>query len=107
MEIWSFIGYLAISVAAGVFTAGVSVVIGGVGGLSALARRINLTEQRVEDVDKRITREVKTRSAHAAVEARRAAGSAKEIAEEHIRNTNADPAGRAKRPSVVSINRGA
>lgn len=82
--------------------------IGGVGGLSALARKLTLAEQRVEDLDTRITKEVKTRAANAAVEARKAAGSPKRIAEEWLAEKAAESAGngaqsgrRQSRPSVL------
>lgn len=103
VDIWSLIGYLTVSAFFGVFTGAACVVIGGVGGLSALARRIGLAEQRVEDVDSRITKEVKTRAAHAAVEARKEAGSAKEVAERWLGEKAGSSGGNAQqlRPSVL------
>lgn len=85
MEIWSLLGFLTVSALSGIFTGAACVIIGGVGGLSAAVRRINLAEQRIEDVDQRITREVKTRAALTAVEKRKEANSAKEIAEMYQR----------------------
>lgn len=96
MSIWLLLGHFAVSALFGLLFAGACVVIGGVGGLSALARRINLAEQRVEDVDARITKEVKTRAALAAVEKRKEATSAKDQAEEYMRQNQQPATGRPK-----------
>jgi len=100
MDIWALLGYLVVSVLAGAFTAGLAVMIGGLGGLSAAVRRIVLVEQRVEDVDGRITKEVKTRAALKAVEAKADQRTAKQIAEEHLANAPAESQGR---PSILNV----
>lgn len=96
MEIWSFIGYLVVSVLAGTVTAGIALLIGGVGGLSHAVRRINLLEHKIDDTDTRITKEVKTRAALKAVEAKAEQRTAKQIAEEHLANVPAESHGRPK-----------
>lgn len=96
MDIWALLGYLVVSVLSGAFTAGLAVMIGGLGGLSAAVRRIILLEQRLEDVDGRITKEVKTRAAHLAVAAKADQRTAKSIAEEHLANVPGDSGGRPK-----------
>ena len=102
MTIWELLGYLMVSIVSGVVTAAACVVIGGVGGLAVVIRRVNLLEQKVDDTDGRITREVKTRAAHAAVDAKRENLSAKQIAEEHLANKPPESHGR---PTVVNMNR--
>ena len=102
MTIWELLGYLMVSIVSGVVTAAACVVIGGVGGLAVVIRRVNLLEQKVDDTDTRITREVKTRAAHAAVDAKAENRSAKQIAEEHLANKPSESGGR---PTVVNMNR--
>ena len=102
MTIWELLGYLMVSIGSGVVTGAACVVIGGVGGLSVVIRRINLLEQKLDDTDSRITREVKTRASHAAVDAKAEQRTAKQIAEEHLANKPAESGGR---PTVVNLNR--
>ena len=49
----------------------VSLAVGGYGGVRTLQRALAMLADRVEDLDTRITREVKTRAATLAVEAKR------------------------------------
>jgi len=96
MEIWSQLGFSVVAILTGVVTAGLAVLIGGVGGLAHVVRRINLLEQRVDDTDGRITKEVKTRAGLAAVAAKAESRSAKQIAEEHLANSPGDSGDRPK-----------
>jgi len=100
MDIWTLIGFTAVAVLCGTVTAGIAVLIGGVGGLSTAIRRIKLLEQRVDDTDTRITKEVKTRAALKAVDAKAESRSAKQIAEEHLGNVQDDG---GKRPKVSNF----
>ena len=106
IDLWTFLAFQAISVAAGVTTAVVILVVGGAGGMRALSRRLVISEQRVEDVDARITSEVKKRASGAAQDARTKAKTAEEeVAEVLGTGKGAKPASVAslarRRPSVV------
>jgi len=95
MEIWTLLGFVVVAVLSGAVTAGLAVLIGGVGGLSAVIRRINLLEHKVNDTDDRITKEVKTRAGLKAVEAKANRRSAEQIAQEHL-DANPVDSGRPK-----------
>lgn len=96
MDTWLYLAIPAISALTGLITAGVVMAVGGVGVLRALHRRLILVEERIEDTDTRITREVKRRAADAAVEARKA--DPKEQAIEHLAR---NPARASGKPSIV------
>ena len=99
-DTWLFFAFLLVAVLSGAATGVLSLLIGGVGGQWALTRRVKLTEERLEDVNDRITKEVKRRAGEAGVEAR--AKSPKKLAEEHLAAAAIQrPA--ATRPSVVSL----
>jgi len=100
MDVWLFLAFQVVAVLSGAVTAGVCLAIGGLGGLRALQRRVVLSEHRVEDVDERISREVKTRAGQAGVEARK--GTAKQIAEAHQADNPAQPV-KGIKPSVVGV----
>lgn len=70
VEFWSLVGYLAVSVAAGIVTAAITLVLGGLGGLRGLANRLSTAEDEIDRANKRITVEQKTRAAQAGVAAR-------------------------------------
>jgi len=95
MEIWNLLGFVVVAVLSGTVTAGIAVLIGGVGGLSAVVRRINLLEHKVNDTDDRITKEVKTRAALKAVEAKANRRTPEQIAQEHL-DDNPVSSGRPK-----------
>jgi len=100
-DIWYFLALQLVAVLSGAATAAVCFLIGGMGGVAALARRMNLLSQKVDDTDERITREVKRRAADLGVEARATSrGSAAKQAEEHMANNAAAPV-KAARPTVV------
>lgn len=94
--IWISLAVLVVSVLSGALTAGVVMAIGGMGVLRAMHRRLVLAEERIEDTDDRISREVKRRAADKGVEARKT--SAKAQAEEYLRDKPTPALGK---PSVV------
>lgn len=105
--LWTALAALVISVLSGVLTAGIVMTIGGVGVLRALHRRLVLTEERIEDVDTRITSEVKKRAAGVALEAKSKAKSAQQEVDEALGAGSAAGAALAversrKRPSVIT-----
>ena len=110
MEIlWTSLAALVLSVLSGALTAGIVMTIGGVGVLRSMHRRLVLAEERIEDVDTRITSEVKKRAAGMAVEAKMKAKTAQQEVDEALAG-GAPPSapgghsGRA-RPSVALISR--
>lgn len=93
---------LVVSVLSGTLTAGLILLVGGAGVLRQLHRRLLLVEERIEDTDERITKEVKRRAANKALEARDAAPKSPEVlAKEHLASAGPDTAPSGK-PSVVS-----
>jgi len=102
MEIWSLLAFQLVAVLSGVVTAGLVMVIGGVGGHLALSRRLNVTEDRVEDVDAKIDREIKRRAADAATKSRTEKKTVEGQAAEIIAGA-AEGAAPATRPSVANL----
>ena len=106
IDIWMFLAFQLLAIASGAVTAGLILLIGGMGGLGTLARRQVLAEQRIEDVDTRITSEVKKRAGEIAQKARAKGRDAQAEVDEVLAAGNAGqpvlglPSGR-KRPSVV------
>ena len=105
MEVlWTALAALVLSVLSGALTAGIVMTIGGVGVLRSMHRRLVLAEERIEDVDTRITSEVKKRAAGRAVEAKAKIKSAQEEVDEALAAgpSSPPPPGGRKRPSVVT-----
>lgn len=98
--LWSLVAVFVLSLLSGALTGGVALLIGGYGGILALARRLTIAEQRVEDTDQRITREVKRRAADAGVAAR--VTDPKKIAEAHLATLQPPAPEEGTRPSVVA-----
>lgn len=71
MDVWMLIAIPVVSALTGLITTGVVMALGGMGVMQSLHRRLILVEERIEDTDTRITREVKRRAAGAAVEAKK------------------------------------
>ena len=71
MDLWIVITIPLVSALTGLITTGVVMAVGGLGVLRSLNRRLLLVEERIEDTDTRITKEVKRRASDAAVEAKR------------------------------------
>jgi len=104
MEIWSLLAFQLVAVLSGVVTAGLVLVIGGVGGHLALSRRLNVAEDRVEDVDAKIDREIKRRAADAATRSRSEKKTVEGEAAEIIAGAT-ERAAPAARPSVAHLAR--
>lgn len=105
--LWISIAVLVVSVLSGALTAGIVMAIGGLGVIRGLHRRLSLTEERVEDVNTRITTEVKKRAAGMAVEAKTKVKSAQEEVNEALGAGSAANAAMAvdrsrKKPSVIT-----
>lgn len=96
MEIWQIVAIPVVSALTGLITTGVVMALGGLGVVQSLTRRLLLVEERIEDTDTRITREVKRRAADAALEARKT--DPKEQALEHLARGQATT---SRRPSIV------
>ena len=107
MEIlWTSLAALVLSVLSGALTAGIVMTIGGVGVLRSLHRRLVLAEERIEDVDTRITSEVKKRAAGMAVEAKTKARSVQQEVNEALAAGSPGSAALAvvrsqRKPSVI------
>ena len=68
---WLVIGYLLISFIGGAVTGAIALIIGGAGSLRVLAKRLNVLEERQDDLEDNLGREVKKRASAKGVEARR------------------------------------
>ena len=107
MEIlWTSLAALVLSVLSGALTAGIVMTIGGVGVLRSMHRRLVLAEERIEDVDTRITSEVKKRAAGMALEAKTKAKTVQQEVDEVLGGGSAAAAAQAvdrarRKPSVV------
>ena len=102
--IWISLAVMVISVLSGAVTAGIVMAIGGLGVIRGLQRSVGLTEERIEDVNSRITTEVKKRAAGMAVDAKARGRSVQEEVDEALAPGPGAAAttGSRKRPSVVS-----
>lgn len=80
MDVWYHVGMMLLSVVSGVATAGFVALIGGMGVMTALRRRIENVEISMENVDRRLTTEVKARGSAKGVEARAVAKTLEEDA---------------------------
>jgi len=106
--IWISLAVMVVSVLSGALTAGIVMAIGGLGVIRGLQRSVSLTEERIEDVNTRITTEVKKRAAGMAVEAKTKAKSAQQEVDEALGAGSAADAALAvqrsqRRPSVVTV----
>lgn len=101
ISIWAVVGLLVLSVCSGVATAVVMILLGVQGVMVALTKRLEATEIGLENVDRRLTTEVKARAAVKGVEARSEAKSVEEQA--RIRLAGESPPTSSRRPSVVDF----
>ena len=101
---WSQVGLMMLSVLSGVFTGVAVAVIGGMGVATALRKRLEIVEISQENLDRRLTTEVKSRVSVKGVEARHVAKSIDEEARTRLSGETA-PRG-SPRPSVVQFLRG-
>ena len=110
MDLWTLLGFAAISVMAGAATGAVSLALGGAGSVRVLVKRLETLEVRQDDLGDRMTKEVKTRASLAAKDARHQRGNdadviseAKRVLAEHeAANPPHRPAQARKRPSVIT-----
>lgn len=103
ISVWWVVALLFLSVCSGVVSAGVMVLLGVQGVLIALKKRLESLEISVENLDRRLTTEVKTRAAVKGVEARQEAKSVDEQARTRLA-TEAAPTG-SGRPSIFELMR--
>jgi len=96
MEVWLIIAIPVVSALTGLITTGVVMMVGGLGVLQSFNRRLILVEERIEDTDTRITREVKRRAADKAVEVKRT--SPEQMAKDYMAGA---PTPATQRPKVV------
>jgi len=99
MEAWTLVAIPVVSALTGLITAGVVMAVGGLGVLRALHRRLLLAEERIEDTDSRITREVKRRASIAAQDAKRT--SPEQEAAAYLKEHGAKDQTPSQRPSLV------
>ena len=101
--VWISLAVMVVSVMSGAITAGIVMAIGGLGVIRGLQRSVSLTEERIEDVNSRITTEVKKRAAGMAVEAKARVKSVQEEVDEALATGPSAPptTGGRKKPSVV------
>lgn len=98
-DFWLFLALQLVAVLSGAATAVVVLLVGGVGGHLALSRRLVNVEDRQDDLDTKLTTEVKRRAAGAAVASREAK---KTVEEEAAELLAAQKGGRTMtRPRVV------
>ena len=99
--VWWVVGLLVLSVASGMATAVLMVVLGVQGVMVALTKRLESAEIGLENLDRRLTTEVKARAGAKGVEARQEAKSVDEQARVRLA---AESAPRAPgRPSILHL----
>ena len=103
ISIWSVVGLLLLSVCSGVVSAVVMVFLGVQGVMMALQKRVEAVEISQENLDRRLTTEVKARAGVKGVEARQEAKSVDEQARVRLAGESA-PTG-SVRPSIISLMR--
>ena len=103
ISIWSVVGLLLLSVCAGVASAVVMVLLGVQGVMMALQKRVETVEISQENLDRRLTTEVKARAGLKGVEARQETKSVEEQA--RVRLADESPPTRSARPSIFNLAR--
>ncbi len=103
ITLWHHLGLMMVAVLAGATTAVAVAVIGGMGVLTALRKRLEMVEISQENLDRRLTTEVKARSSVKAVEARGVAKSLEEQA--RVLLASESPPYVAVRPTVFNLKR--
>lgn len=101
ISVWAVVGLLLLSVCSGIVTAVVMILLGVQGVMVALQKRLETVEISQENLDRRLTTEVKTRAAGKAVEARQEAKSLVEVASSRLLEEGRPAA--SHRPSVVHL----
>ena len=101
ISIWSVIGLLVLSVLSGLACAVLMVLLGVQGVLLALRKRLEGLEIGLENVERRLTTEVKARASVKGVEARTEAKTLLEVASSHL--SEEGHSARPGRPSIISL----
>jgi len=101
ISVWAVVGLLLLSVCSGVATAVVMILLGVQGVMVSLQKRLESTEISLENLDRRLTTEVKARAAVKGVEARQEAKSVEEQARIRLATESAPTA--SHRPSVLGL----
>lgn len=101
ISVWAVIGLLVLSVCSGVATAVVMILLGVQGVMVALQKRLETVEISQENLDRRLTTEVKARAGVKGVEARQKAKSVEEQARVRLAAESGPTA--SARPSVVPL----
>jgi len=101
ISVWGVVGLLLLSVCSGVVTAVVMILLGVQGVMVALQKRLETVEISQENLDRRLTTEVKARAGARGVEARTDARSLVEVASARLigEQLPATPA----RPSAIHL----
>ncbi len=101
ISVWWVVGLLALSLCTGLATAVLMVVLGVQGVMVALKKRLESVETAQENLDRRLTTEVKSRASLRGVEARTEAKTLAQVASERLLEVaHSAPAGR---PSIISM----
>lgn len=101
ISVWAVVGLLLLSVCSGLATAVLMVLLGVQGVMVAFKKRLEAVEIGLENVDRRLTTEVKARAAVKGVEARTEARTLAEVASQRLIEEG-HPAASA-RPSIISL----
>lgn len=101
ISVWWVVGLLLLSVCAGAATAVVMVLLGVQGVMVAFKKRLESLEIAQENVDRRLTTEVKARAGAKGVEARTEAKSLLEVASSRL--SEEGPSRGSARPSVIHL----
>ena len=101
ISIWSVVGLLVLAACSGVAAAAAMVLLGVQGVMVALTKRLEIVEISAENLDRRLTTEVRARAAVKGVEARQERKSVEDEARVRLAGENA-PSGSA-RPSILDL----
>lgn len=101
ISVWWVVGLLLLSVCSGVVTAVVMILLGVQGVMVALTKRLETVEISQENLDRRLTTEVKARAAVKGVEARTEAKTLMEVASSRLIEERLPAA--SARPTVVHL----
>lgn len=104
ISVWAVVGLLLLSVCSGLATAVLMVLLGVQGVMVAFKKRLEAVEISQENLDRRLTTEVKARAAVKGVEARTEARSLAEVASSRLREEG--PPRAPGRPSILNLIRG-
>ena len=103
ISIWATVGLLVLSVCSGVAAAVVMILVGVQGVMVALTKRLETVEISQENLDRRLTTEVKARAAVKGVEARQERKSVED--EARVRLATESPPPGSGRPSILALMR--